>query len=364
MKYCPLCAAEYREGCDRCASCGAGLVASLDAEEVRKNPPRLLWIGGSTAEFDAVAGALREADIPALVEEGPTRILQRFLKSESQICVLQKDFQQALETAVKAINERTRGRGSTQKCHQCEEECSAALTVCPKCAATLILEREPKPQPSSTEEARILKASKYCPLCDTEYPANYQHCTVCGVELMAEEMRGRPLSEHELKEKIVIVWRGGDPVAVSEVVGLLRGAGIRHHVESTHDYFVFGLAMPRPKYAVRVLQSEADRAKELLAGITDSPVIGAGISPDLPEEAAPRVHPDESHWNAAAATMEIWTGDDAAMGRLLEDCLRENKIGFRREGRGPEPLRLFVTKKDEARAREILREVREGTPPA
>jgi hypothetical protein len=364
MKYCPLCAAEYREGRDRCASCGAGLVASLDAEEVRKNPPRLLWIGGNPAEFDAVAGALREVDIPALVEEAPTWILQRFLKSESQICVLQTDFRRALETAAKAIAERTGGHGSTQKCHQCASECSAALTACPKCAATLILEREPKQQPSAMEEASILKPSKYCPLCDTEYPASYLHCTVCGVELMAQEMRGKPLSEQELKERIVIVWRGGDPVAVSNVVGLLRGAGIRHHVESTHDYFVFGLAMPRPKYAVRALQSDAERAKELLAGITDGPFFGANISPDFPDRAAPHVHADESHWNAAAATVEIWTGDDAALAKLLEDCLRENKIGFRREGRGSEQLRLFVTKKDEARAREILREVRESTPPA
>src|SRR5713226_310513 len=123
MKYCPLCAAEYREGRDRCASCGAALVASLDAEEVRKNPPRLLWIGGGTAEFDAVAGALREAGIPALVEEGPTRILQKFLNSESQICVLQNDFQHALERAAKAIAELGDETGSMQKCHQCGEEC-------------------------------------------------------------------------------------------------------------------------------------------------------------------------------------------------------------------------------------------------
>ena len=76
MKYCPLCAAEYKEGRDRCSSCRAALVASLPAEEVRKNPPKLLWIGGSSAEFGAVAGALREAGIPALIEEGCTRILQ------------------------------------------------------------------------------------------------------------------------------------------------------------------------------------------------------------------------------------------------------------------------------------------------
>ncbi len=337
MKYCPLCAAEYREGRDRCASCGAALVASLDAEEVRKNPPRLLWIGGGTAEFDAVAGALREAGIPALVEEGPTR-------------------------AAKAIAELGDETGSMQKCHQCGEECSAALTVCPKCAATLILERPPKQQSAATEETSLLQTSKCCPLCDAEYAANYQHCTVCGVELVPEAMRGRPFSQQEFKEKIVIIWRGGDPAAVSNVVSLLRAAGIRHHMESSHDHLVFELAMPRPRYVVRILESDSERAKELLAGITDGPFFGAEISADFPENVPPQTPIQDHHWNPAAATVEIWKGDDAAMGRLLGECLRENKIGFLRKGREPGELRLFVTNTDEARAREILREIREGTP--
>jgi hypothetical protein len=361
MKYCPLCAAEYKEDRDRCSSCGAALVNSLAAQEVRKNPPRLLWIGGSSAEFDAVAGALREAGIPALVEEGPARILQRLLNSESQICVLQNDFPRALQTAAAAIAALPESR-NVQNCYQCASQCSAALTVCPKCSAVLILERPPKQQTAATEETSLHQTLKYCPLCDAEYASNYQHCTVCGVELVPEEMRGRPFSQQGLKEKIVIIWRGGDPAAVSHVVSLLRAAGIRHHVESTHDYFVFGLAMPRPKYTVRVLQNDAERAKALLSGITDSPFFGAEISLDFPEDLPAQPRSVERRWNPAAATVEIWSGDDAAMGKLLEDCLRENCIGFRREGREPGKLRLFVTNTDEVRAREILREIREGTP--
>lgn len=364
MKYCPLCAGEYREGPDRCATCGAALVLSLSEEVVRANPPRLLWIGGSAAEFDAVAGALREANIPALVEEGPSRIFQKFLKSESQICVLQNDFPRALETAANTISSLAGGRSTLQKCFQCGVECSSALTVCLKCSATLILERVPDRKSRKVKVAPAPHPSKYCPLCDKEYSSRYQQCTVCGVELVPEELRGKPLREQELKEKIVIVWRGGDPVAVSHVVSLLREAGIRHHVESTHDYFVFGLAMPRPKYIVRVLQNNAEGAMELLAGITDSPFFGAEISPDFPEEGTLRVRPVAGHWNPAAATAEIWTGDDPGLGQLLEDCLRENGIAFRREGLEPGALHLFVTKSDELRAREILREVREGTPPS
>jgi hypothetical protein len=363
MKYCPLCAAEYREGIERCATCGAALVPSLSADEVRANPPRLLWIGGTVAEFDAVAAALREANIPALVEEAPSKILQKFFKAESQICVLQSDFQRGLETAAKAISAFADDLRETQKCYQCGAETSAALTVCPKCAATLILERKSRRETSSAEETRIPRAWKYCPLCNTKYPESFRNCTVCGVDLVPEEMRGRLLRADELKEKIVIAWRGGDPVAVSNVVRTLRETGIRYHVESTHDYFVFGLAMPRPKYTVRVFQSDAEKARELLSGIADSPFFGTEISSDFPDEPVSPVHQADTRWNPAAATVEIWTGDDAAFGRLLEDCFRENEIGFRGEGREPGALRLFVTKQDEARAKEIIREVREGTPP-
>lgn len=363
MNYCPLCAAEYRESAPRCSSCGAALVRSLDDENVRSNPPRLLWIGGSRAEFDAVAGALREAEIPALVEEGPPRILQRLLKSESQICVLQNDLPRALQTAVRAISVLSDGGVVLQKCHQCATECSAALAVCPACDATLILESA-SAQKSRFPNEVFPQTLKYCPLCHTEYSATYDQCTVCGVELVPEALRGKLLREEELMEKLEIIWRGGDPVAVSRAVNALREEGIRHHVESTHDHLVFGLAMPQPKYIVRVLQGDAEKAKELLARIVDSPFFGAEISADFPNEPAPQARPVAGPWNPASATAEIWTGDDSALMQLLEDCLRENRIGFRREGLEPGPLRLFVTSPDEFRAREILREVREGTPPS
>ncbi|HEY6945177.1 MAG TPA: hypothetical protein VI431_08550 [Candidatus Acidoferrum sp.] len=364
MKYCPLCAAEYKEERDRCSSCRAVLVASLAPEEVRKNPPRLLWIGGSAAEFDAIAGALNEAIIPALVEEGPVKVLQKFLKSESQICVLQNDFPQALETAANAITSlvEEKDRAAPQTCYQCGKACSRALTVCPQCSATLILGRPPKRRRPATEEISFLQASKYCPLCDAQYSSNYQHCSVCGVQLVPEERRGRPFNDRELREKIVIIWRGVDPVAVGNVVSLLREAGIRHHVESTHDHFVFELAMPRPRYVVRILESDAERARDLLANITDSPFFGAEISPDFPKDLSAQTRPAERRWNPAAANVELWSGDDSAMAKLLEDCLQENNIAFRREGLAPGVLHLFVMKNDEARAREILREIREGTP--
>ena len=206
---------------------------------------------------------------------------------------------------------------------------------------------------------------KYCPLCDAEYSEGHTRCTVCGVELVPEEFRGRPLDEQQRKERIELVWRGGDPGAVSEVIEILRAAGIRHHVQATNDHFVFELGMPRPKYVVRTFASDAGRAKVLLAGIHDSSPFVAmeasalGLADEPLAEQLARKH----EWKPAAATLEIWSGEDAALAQLLQDCLRENGIGVRCHGKPPGIVQLRVMASDEAAAREIVREVREASPP-
>ena len=210
---------------------------------------------------------------------------------------------------------------------------------------------------------------KYCPVCDAEYADSHTMCSVCSVELVPEQLRGHPLDERQRKEKIVLAWRGGDPLAVSEVIHILREAGIRHHVQPTNEHLVFELAMPRPKYAVRVFLSDLPRAKELLANVRESapfaleePAENDGDSGEAVESSGDR------DWKASDATVVVWSGEDTALADLLEACLRENRIGVRRaDGRDvaePKQIRLLVKPSAEAASREIIREVREATPPA
>jgi hypothetical protein len=206
---------------------------------------------------------------------------------------------------------------------------------------------------------------KYCPLCDAEYGESHGHCTVCGVALVPEQLRGRPLDERQRKERIVVVWRGGDPLAVSEVINILREAGICHHLQPTNDHLVFELGMPRPKYAVRVFASDVEKAKELLADIRESAPFALGATaPDEEEAATSRERRAQRDWNPNAATVEIWSGQDPALAELLEACLRENQMGVRRESTEPGSIRLLVMPADEMPAREIIREVRDAVPPA
>jgi hypothetical protein len=206
---------------------------------------------------------------------------------------------------------------------------------------------------------------KYCPLCDAEYSDAHASCSVCGVDLVPDEMRGQPLDDRQRKEKIQVVWRGGDPLAVSEVINALREAGIRHHVQPTNEHLVFELGMPRPKYAVRVFVSDATKAKELVADIRESAPFALSEHQALDAQSDSAVVPrtPAHEWNPAAATIAVWSGHDSALADLLEACLRENHISARRDGGPPDELHLLVMPADESHAREIIREVREATPP-
>jgi hypothetical protein len=213
---------------------------------------------------------------------------------------------------------------------------------------------------------------KYCPVCDAEYPDSHTMCSVCSIDLVPEELRGHPLDERQRKEKIVLAWRGGDPLAVSEVIHILRDAGIRHHVQPTNEHLVFELAMPRPKYAVRVFLSDLSKAKALLANVRES----APFALDEPADDASDMGDEDGRSRTAdrdfqpkEATAVVWSGEDTALAELLEACLRENRIGVRREddanktGTGPNQIHLLVKPDAEAASREIIREVREATPP-
>ena len=361
MKYCPLCAAEYREEIEKCATCGTALVPSLSAESARANPPRLLWSGRDLEEFDSVTAVLSEAGIPARSERALGGLLGAITQRASTIHVLANDFDRALKVASSLLATRQTKSARTQICYNCSAASSAFLAACPSCKAQLIVE------PVTAEDSTLGRAHpttlKYCPTCDIKYGAGFELCTVCGVALVPEEFRGRPLNEKVRKERLELAWRGGDPVAVSNVIAALREQGIQHYVQATGDHLVFELAMPRPKYIIRVFASDLPKVNELLADIQDSPFFANESSSEVAEMGNASTIPARGPWNPAAATPEIWSGADAALGQLLEDCFVENRIPYRRQGRAPGTLRYFVLPFDEPAAREIIREVTQATPP-
>jgi hypothetical protein len=363
VKYCVLCRGEYRESVSTCATCRAPLVDSFSSQEALNNPARLLWIGKDAEEFEIVAIAVRDAEIPACVLEKTAGLFASLVRSQSQIHVLSRDFSRALTTSANAIQAQERFYRRAQTCHSCARQCSAYLAACPYCNSELIVEQTRERNGAETPGSPA-SAMKYCPVCDAEYSGKHASCTICGVSLVPEELRGQPLDEQQRNERIELVWRGGDPGAVSEVIQVLREAGIRHHVQATNEHLVFELGMPRPKYAVRTFASDSTRAKELLADIYEtSPFVSMEASALVMAEEPLEPRSRRQTWAAAAATAEIWAGEDEGFAELLQACLRENGIGVRRQGKPPGTMVLRVMPADEAAAREIIREVREASPP-
>jgi hypothetical protein len=366
--YCPLCKSEYREGVSKCATCAAALVASLDAPEVQANPPRLLWIGRDSGEFDLVAGALREGQVPADAQERLAGLVGSILRTQSRIHVLQSELDRALEVADAALAGRPKNPEALQHCYSCGAECWASLAVCPQCKAVLQVEPAKKDAAGAAASKAVVSGRKYCPVCDAPYLAAHDRCSLCGVELVPEELRGQPLNEKERREHIERVWRSSDPVSVSQAIATLRGAGINYDLKATHDHLAYGMGIPRAEYELRVFASDAEEAQKLLVGIRETAPFGTQDPPPVERMEQVTVPATKraaaSEWNPAQATVSTWEGEDAALARVLEDCLHENGIGVRREGREPGTVRLFVMPPDADSAREIIREVRDGVPPA
>jgi hypothetical protein len=208
---------------------------------------------------------------------------------------------------------------------------------------------------------------RYCPICDSEYADGATHCRECGVDLVSSTERLAPLHESDRNERVEILWRSGDPTAVSAVIAILRQGGIRHHVQPTNDHMVFEIGIPRPKFVVRVFSSDMPRAKEFLADIHEISPFGF-LDDDTADDFGPAASSlpisTPTPWNPAEATIELWKGSEIARADYLEACLAENQIGVRRVESQKQAgmFSLFVMPPDEPLALEILREITDSTP--
>jgi predicted amidophosphoribosyltransferase len=384
--FCPLCKSGFRDGLTRCPDCDAPLVAKLTIpgasrpnSQAPPNVPILLWTGKDEAEFSVVADALRDHKIPAFLQEQPRAAFGNRLRPDSQIHILESDLKRALEIADAAVTSLRRTPQPVRECHGCGAEVRVSFTHCPRCGTMLIASKDyPSPDSRPIARADLL----FCPICDAQYRTGHTHCTLCGVDLVPESFRGQPLDEKQRSEGLKVVWRGGDPVAVSRAIAALRGARISHHVRPTQDHLTFRIGIPRPRYEVRVFASDAPAAQSLLDPISDAPpfdslnepapqieLVTKQDSPDVTFAApqsrfnTPPLGLAHLPWKPQQATREIWSSEDSALAQILQDCLAENSIGVRVEGPASGMLRLFVRPHEEAAAREIIREVLEGTPP-
>jgi hypothetical protein len=168
------------------------------------------------------------------------------------------------------------------------------------------------------------------------------------------------------------VWEGNDPRECATVKDALEKAGIAVIDQEAAGHFIF--PSMRPKTEIYISTADVELAKKVLLDL------GAWADPaEMTEEERESLALPESEvldgdeqtslapessdtWDEDAPVAEVWNGDNGEIADTLAACLREIGIGSRKLSEA-DHWRLVVRPEQESRAREIVREVVEASPP-
>ena len=209
-----------------------------------------------------------------------------------------------------------------------------------------------------------------CPNCKCEYIRGVRQCADCGVPLVDALDSSAPDTQDA--QEVVSVWKGNDPSESAAVKDALEKAGIPVIDQEPDGYFIF--PSMRPKSEIYVSRKNVEEAKKVLLdleawddpeemteGERESLALPESDTPGSEEEASQQ--PDSSdNWDEDDPVAEVWNGDKEELADTLTVCLREIGIGSHKLSEAGH-WRLVVRPEQESRAREIVREVVEATPP-
>ena len=169
---------------------------------------------------------------------------------------------------------------------------------------------------------------------------------------------------------LILLWAGEDPALYSELLEALNTAGIPCKSMSLGDDSIAPASDPLPidwkprfGFEVAVLSQDYSAAQQIL----DKLLAEDPEDLEIPEEPEGQDQEQDKEPPLTVATeehptVEVWTGGDDKIAEFLTAALQENEIPMHLENPGGE-TRIFVSAANEVRAREIVREITEGTPP-
>ena len=209
----------------------------------------------------------------------------------------------------------------------------------------------------------------FCPRCKAEYRPGFTRCADCDVDLVDQ----LPLPAAPSSQPLEVVWSGQDQQECVFWCQALKAAGILFTVNQRRNQ-IWGTGMNEP-YEIAVLSDFAARARSEIASqqwppqgeeeqqrLTGFPEEEDDASPPLKE---PR---DYAPWFPEDATVEIFSEatdkEEEKKAWMIEISLRENLIHSRTDEVGDGSRKVFVLPEDEARSREIVREITTASPPA
>ena len=164
---------------------------------------------------------------------------------------------------------------------------------------------------------------------------------------------------------LVLLWAGEDPMLHSSLLEELAAAGIPfvdkpaggEQLTPKVDVFRVDLGA-QFGFEVAVFSTSLAAAEKILEDLLDEEPVDVELAA---EDAAPAEEAKPALLGAASCA--VWSGADGERAGFLSEALKENEIPVRVETRGSETT-LYVPPEEEMLAREIIREIVEGAPPA
>jgi hypothetical protein len=206
----------------------------------------------------------------------------------------------------------------------------------------------------------------FCPNCKCEYIRGVTQCADCGVPLVQalEPEDANPLDS----VRLVSVWQGNDPSECERVKAALENAGIEFLDRDSKNFDVF---VPLgSNLEIFVSTADRDAARKIILD-EDGRIDPDELTPEgiealtLPESDQPDSDGPQDlsvEWNEDDPVTEVWNGEKEDFADTLAACLREIGIASRKLSEASH-WSLVVRPEQEARAKEVVREVVEASPP-
>jgi hypothetical protein len=205
----------------------------------------------------------------------------------------------------------------------------------------------------------------FCPRCKAEYRQGFTRCADCEAELVDQLPDETPPTV-----RLESVWTGEDREDCVFMCQRLKAAGIPFTVNQSRHQFWKGVD---EQYEIIVPADVTDKARTEIAKRysefrdEEEQVEILGLPTDDADSVGggPR---DFKPWYPEDATVEIYSectrDNEEQKAWMIEAGLRENLIRSRTEDMEDGSRKVFVMPDDETQAREIVREITDGTPPA
>lgn len=228
----------------------------------------------------------------------------------------------------------------------------------------------------------------FCPVCHAEYRQGFTQCVDCGVNLVPYLSDGAASADKTSH----LLWSGVDPRFFKALSHALDEAGIEYNDEPAGSQLLS--AIRSDAFQVRVRGTDFEAAKKVLADLGESNsdvddgttfdsrathqswldpfgfakavikrVADNNPGKDEPEPEGDGEVPEDfvENFDPEESTVVVWTGEDWQMANIFQECLSNVGIGcVLNTNMGK--TQVLVTPAAEKRAREVVREIEEGTP--